>query len=210
MSDRQGKSGALPGTGLAEELVPLLRERLAAGKTAEAAPSARGRRAASALLDFADAVEGVAREVEPAPPERTRQFVTFSVGAAEFGLPIECVQEVLRVGPITRVPQAPAHVAGVTNVRGRVLPVLELGPRIGAGPVELTKDSRIVTVEMEGRLLGILVDRASSVAAVADSAIEDPPGDVVSAEADYVVGVARVGARVIILLDLERVLAPAT
>jgi purine-binding chemotaxis protein CheW len=156
------------------------------------------------LLGFADTLE-VAAATAPAPKPELH-LVTFALDREEFGIPVTQVREVIRVGEITRVPQAPPHVRGVTNLRGRVLAVVEIRSRLGLPPAGITSASRIVVVDVLGRVLGLLVDRVSQVTKVPAESVVPAPEEVVSAEADYLKGVARWNSRLIILLDLDKVL----
>jgi purine-binding chemotaxis protein CheW len=168
-----------------------------------AAPASDG---AVDLLAFADWVSTgqTGRAVEGAVEEKT--YVAFLLDREEFGLPVENVREVLRVGEVTRVPQAPAHIRGVTNVRGSILPVVEVRTRIGLGPLDPGPKARIVVLEVGERALGLLVDRVTRVAKVRVSEIEPPPADVVTARTDYVVGVAKRPEGLLILLDPAKTL----
>jgi purine-binding chemotaxis protein CheW len=158
------------------------------------------------LLRFADAV---AHEAVPEQAPRTAgelHLVTFALGREEYGIPVGQVREVIRVGEITRVPQAPPHVRGVTNLRGRILPVVELRTRLGLEPAAVGARSRIVVVEVHDRVLGMLVDAVVQVAKVPLETVAPPPEEVLSPQTDYIGGVARWGSRLIILLHLEKVL----
>ena len=156
------------------------------------------------LLGFADTLEVTAAAAPVAGPEL--HLVTFALDREEFGVPVGRVREVTRVGEITRVPQTPPHVRGVTNLRGRVLAVVEIRSRLGLEPAVITPSSRIVVVDVLGRVLGLLVDRVSQVTKVPAECVVPAPEEVVSAETDYVSGVARWNSRLIILLDLDKVL----
>jgi purine-binding chemotaxis protein CheW len=159
------------------------------------------------LLGFADAMDARMADAAPAPgPEL--HLLTFTLDREEFGIPVMEVREVIRVSEITRVPQAPAHVRGVANLRGRILAVVELRSRLGLAAAELTPRARVVVVEVRGRVLGLLVDAVSQVTKVPQASVVPPPEEVLSGEADYVTGVARWQSRLIILLDLEKALAP--
>ena len=153
------------------------------------------------LLAFADWVSAgqKGRSVVEASEEKT--YVAFLIDREEYGLPVESVREVLRVGEVTRVPQAPAHIRGVTNVRGSILPVVEIRTRIGLPPLDPGPSARIVVLEVAERALGLLVDRVTRVAKVKVSEIEPPPAEVVTARTDYVVGVAKGPEGLLILLD---------
>jgi purine-binding chemotaxis protein CheW len=175
------------------------RERLAAA----AAAVPRGR---DSLLGFADAMDDFSQQAQSAPADVELHLVTFHLGAEEFGIPIETVREVLRVGDITRVPQAPPHVKGITNLRGRIVPIVSIKTRMGLPDTPLTVRSRCVLVEVHGRLLGLLVDAVSSVVKVPAAAVAPPPEEIMTAATDYITGVARMGSRLIILLQLEKAL----
>jgi purine-binding chemotaxis protein CheW len=157
------------------------------------------------LLGFADALQPPAA-AEAAPPGPQLHLLTFMLDREEFGVPITRVREVIRVAEITRVPQVPAHVRGVTNLRGRILAVVDLRSRLGLAAAEITPASRIMVVEVLGRALGLLVDRVSQVTKVPVESVAPVPEDVLTAEAGYLTGVARLASRLIILLDLDRVL----
>ena len=161
------------------------------------------------VLGFADALEARATEAAPAAPGPELHLLTFELGREEFGIPVTQVREVIRVADITRVPQAPAHVRGVANLRGRILAVVELRSRLGLPPAEVTSRSRIVVVEVRERVLGLLVDVVSQVTKVPEASVVPAPDEVVSTDATYLTGVARWQSRLIILLDLEKALLPA-
>jgi purine-binding chemotaxis protein CheW len=159
------------------------------------------------LLGFADALPEAAPS-DARPPGPTLHLLTFVLDREEFGIPVTQVREVIRVNGITRVPQVPAHVRGVTNLRGRILAVVEIRTRLGLPAATITPASRIVVVEMLGRALGLLVDRVSQVTKVPVESVVPPPEEVVSAETDFLTGVARWDSRLIMLLDLNKVLVP--
>jgi len=139
-----------------------------------------------AFADWASEREGLTSEPETVDPVRT--FVSFRLDKEDFGVPIQSVREVIRVEEITRVPHAPPHIRGVTNVRGRILPVVEIRTRVGLAPLEPTAASRILVLEVGARTLGLLVDGSAEVAKVRASQIEPPPEEIVSARSDYVSG----------------------
>lgn len=159
------------------------------------------------LLAFADWVtEQKDRSVEAESVDEERTYVSFRLDREEFGVPIASVREILRVDEITRVPHAPRYVRGVTNVRGRILPVVEIRTRIGLSPLVPTPAARIVVLEVGARTLGLLVDGEARVARVKASQVEPPPDEIVSARSDYVSGVAKRPEGLLILLDPERTL----
>ncbi len=158
------------------------------------------------LLAFADWVSSDQKARVTAEADEERTYVAFVLDREEYGLPVGSVREVLRVGELTRVPQAPPHIRGVTNVRGSILPVVEIRTRIGLDPLDPGPAARVVVLEIGERALGLLVDRVTRVAKVRLSEIEPPPAEVVTARTDYVVGVAKRSEGLLILLDPGRTL----
>jgi purine-binding chemotaxis protein CheW len=139
--------------------------------------------------------------------EDTEHLATFVLDREEYGVDVRQVQEIRRVGEITAVPRAPEFVRGVINLRGRILPVLDLKRKLDLGEVEVGRAARIVVVRTQGRMLGLLVDGASQVLKVPVSRVEPPPEEVVERGGDYIRAVAKLDDRLIILIDLERILA---
>jgi purine-binding chemotaxis protein CheW len=164
------------------------------------------RREAEGLLDFADELQRLSAATEAPSPGPELHLVTFALDQEEFAIPIAQVREVIRVAEITRVPQARPHVRGVTNLRGRVLAVVEIRTRMGLTPAEITPKSRVVVVGVHDRTIGVLVDSVSQVVKIPAATVTPPPDEVLSPGADYISGVARWNSRLIILLDLEKVL----
>lgn len=133
------------------------------------------------------------------------QIVGFRVGRESFGVPIAVIHEIVRVPEITAVPDAPGCVEGVINLRGKIVSIVDLRKRFGGREVASHKKNRILVAEVEGRLVGLVVDAASEVLKVPPSDV-DPPPNVFDAELNYVTGVAKHKGRLIILIDLMRVL----
>ncbi|HXY78117.1 MAG TPA: chemotaxis protein CheW [Candidatus Acidoferrales bacterium] len=133
------------------------------------------------------------------------QLVSFRLGGEEFGLDILRVQEIIRLQPLTRVPNSPDFIAGVMNLRGRIIPVVALRRRFGLEPVSADKQTRIVVVETKGAVLGFIVDAVSEVLRIPAETIEPPPG-VGKAEREYVSGVGKLDDRLLILLDVDRLM----
>jgi purine-binding chemotaxis protein CheW len=196
----------LPSSGLAEDILGLqgasalgadpLPAALPASPPTEEAPS-RGH-----TVSFFSAP---ARE-ERTAVEQTEHLATFFLDREEYGVDVRLVQEIRRVTEITQVPRAPDFIKGVINLRGRIIPVIDLKKKLGLGEVVATKLSRIVVVTIKGRLLGLLVDGASQVLKVPVSLIEPAPEEIVQKGGDYLRGVAKLEKRLIILVDLEKVL----
>ncbi len=142
----------------------------------------------------------------PKTVEPETHLVSFSLDDDVFALGVEQVREVVRVPAITRIPQAPEHVRGLQNLRGLVLPVLEIRTRLGLSPAELSASSRVLVVEGHGRLFGLLVDVVHRVTAVRMSKVSPPPPEIQSRLADYVVAVAELAGGLALVLDVNRLL----
>jgi purine-binding chemotaxis protein CheW len=134
------------------------------------------------------------------------QLVSFKIGNEEFGVDILQVQEINRLVEVTRVPNAPDFVEGVMNLRGRIVPVVNLRKRLGLEKRENDKDTRIVVVEIEGKTIGFIVDSVSEVLRVSKSVVEPPPELISGIDSEYIIGIAKLENRLLILLDLKKVL----
>ena len=142
-------------------------------------------------------------------PETMVQLVNFRLGGEDFGLNISTVREITRVTNITHVPDAPSFIRGVTNLRGEIIPVIDLGVQFGfARRDELKKSSRIVVTEIGEQTVGVLVDEVPEVSSLPSANIEPPP-EIVQRKIrrDYIKGVGKLGEKLVIILDLEKVLA---
>jgi purine-binding chemotaxis protein CheW len=137
--------------------------------------------------------------------EESRQLVSFRVGNEDFALEIQRVQEIIRHQALTRVPNSPAFVEGVINLRGKVIPVIALRKRFGVEQQLPNGQTRIVILEVNGMVLGFIVDSVPQVVRIPITAIVDPPRVFESRRA-YVTGVAKTQDRLLILLDVDRVL----
>ena len=144
------------------------------------------------------------RDAQTSAEAEQVQIVTFEVGQEEFAVDILAVQEIIRVGQITRVPQSPPSVEGAVNFRGQITPVVNLRRRFGIEAIELGKDARIVIIEIHNRIVGFLVDRVHEVLRIDGSTVDPAPTLGNTVDADYVRGVAKLDDHLIILLELER------
>ncbi|MDO8915208.1 MAG: chemotaxis protein CheW [Coriobacteriia bacterium] len=139
--------------------------------------------------------------------EDVRQYVIFRLGPEEYGLPIAKVSSIIRYEPATPVPRSPEIVDGVINLRGRVIPVVNLAKKLFDTDFHPSSSSRIIVAEGEAGLVGLAVDAASEVVSIAVADILDPPETALTAEtAEVFEGVARCEDRLIILLDLDKAL----
>lgn len=132
------------------------------------------------------------------------QLVTFEVASEEFAVDILAVQEINRMMDLTRVPQSPADVEGVINLRGRIIPVLDLRKRFGFPTGERTAENRIIVVDVHGKVIGFIVDRVHEVLRISGDIVEPAPAMVCSISADFIAGVGKLPDRLLILLDLNR------
>lgn len=138
--------------------------------------------------------------------ETITQLVVFQLGQELYGADISVVREVSPLQRVTRVPRTPKYIEGVTNLRGRVIPVVDLRRRLGLPVSAATKSTRIAVAELEGGQVGMIVDAVLEVLRVPASRIEPPSQLLSKVDAEYVQGVAKMDGRLIILLDLARVL----
>jgi purine-binding chemotaxis protein CheW len=138
------------------------------------------------------------------------KYLTFALGMEEYGLPVLKVREIIKMLDITQVPQVPAHVKGVINLRGKVIPVVDLRLKFGFAEQDYTERTCVIVVEValaSGRIMmGIVVDAVSEVLNIAAEDIEHTPDFGERVETDYMKGIAKVKGKVKILLDLDRVL----
>jgi len=140
-------------------------------------------------------------------PEERLQLVIFRLDETEFGVPIDQVRRLERLKVVTRVPRAPHFLEGVVNIRGDVVPVVNLKKRFGLATTPCDDKSRIVVVALEDQLVGLMVDAVREVLWFPASQIDPPPSMVARIDGAYLTGVGRLADRRIILLNLERVLA---
>lgn len=138
--------------------------------------------------------------------EAERQLVVFDLAGEAYGVNIGTVREIIRMQSITHVPETPDFVEGVINLRGRVIPVVDLRKRFGLTVSAHTAESRIVVVDIGGHDIGVIVDAVTEVLRVAGSAIEAASALIASEDSYYMDGIAKIGDRLLILLDLDRVL----
>lgn len=135
-----------------------------------------------------------------------KQLVIFELGSEHFGIDIGSVEGINKILDITKVPQAPACVEGIANLRGQVIPVVDLHRRFGMADTEKTNQSRIVVANVGSTKIGMIVSAVSEVLTIDDSTIEPPPSMVSNINSTYIVGIANIDGRLIILLDLAKVL----
>jgi purine-binding chemotaxis protein CheW len=138
--------------------------------------------------------------------EKDLQVVGFRIGNETFGVLIASVREIVRVPEITAVPSAPETVEGVINLRGKIIPVMDLRKRFGQVEIQPDKKNRILVVELQNKLVGLIVNAASEVLKISPSDIEAPGTVFAEGESSYVTGVGKLKGRLIILLDVSKLL----
>ncbi|MCL6639032.1 MAG: chemotaxis protein CheW [Firmicutes bacterium] len=144
--------------------------------------------------------------MEKSPDVHEEQMVIFQLSGQTYGVGISSVYEIIRMETITRVPRTPHFVEGVINLRGRIIPVIDLCKRLGLEDMGRSGASRIIIVDVGGQVIGIIVDSVSEVLRVPADTVEPPPPIVHGIEAAYLKGIAILGERLIILLDLNKIL----
>jgi purine-binding chemotaxis protein CheW len=138
------------------------------------------------------------------------QLVLFDLDGGVYGVPVLAVEEIIRYQAITTVPHAPAFVQGVTNLRGRIIPVIDLRERFGLPRQEATTATRIVVVETSGMTVGLTVDSVDEVCTITDDNIQPPSPIVTTVASEFLMGVGRLpthggGQQLVVLLDLDRI-----
>jgi purine-binding chemotaxis protein CheW len=133
-------------------------------------------------------------------------LVGFRVGRETYGVPIATVREIVRVPEITAVPNAPDHVQGVINLRGKIVPVIDLRRRLGQQEITKSRTNRILVVDLADKIVGLIVHSASEVLKIPAADMEPPDSLLHENENNCVVGVGKLHGRLILLLDLNKVL----
>jgi purine-binding chemotaxis protein CheW len=140
--------------------------------------------------------------------EEALQLVSFKIGNEEFGVNILQVQEINRPTQITHVPNIPDFIEGVINLRGKIVPVVNLRKKFGLGEKEYDKNTRVIVVELNNKIVGFIVDSVSEVLRISKKVVEPPPELISSGiDSEYITGIAKLDDRLLILLDLEKVLS---
>src|SRR5579872_2937593 len=137
----------------------------------------------------------------------TVQVVSFRLGSEEYGVHIGQVQEIIRMVEITHVPRAPHFMEGVINLRGQLIPIIDLRTRFGMPRIDATKSTRIVVTEIGSKRVGIVVDSVSEVINIPIENVEDAPEMIAGVGTEYIQGVGKIDDRLIIMLDLTMVIS---
>jgi purine-binding chemotaxis protein CheW len=139
--------------------------------------------------------------------ENFQKYLTFCLADEEYGIEILKVVEIIGVLPITRVPRTPAYLKGVINLRGRIIPVIDLRLKFGLCAAEQTEETCIIVVHANNKIMGVMVDRVSEVVDLAKNAIEEAPSFGSNLNTDYILGVGKVQDKIKLLLDIDKVIA---
>jgi len=136
------------------------------------------------------------------------QLVIFQLGGEEFGVDIMAVQEIIKMPEITAIPQAPEYVAGVINLRGKIIVVVSLGKKFGIQSCDKNEEYKVIVVELENQVIGMMVDSVSEVLRIPSSSV-DPAPDIIKSgvSSNYIQGVGKLDDRLLILLDLRNILS---
>lgn len=135
------------------------------------------------------------------------QLVSFKIGNEEFGVDILKVQEINKMVAVTKVPNSPSFVEGVINLRGKVIPIVDLRTRLGLEKVEQTKDTRIIVVDVDSRIIGFIVDSVSEVLRIPVNITEAPPEIATGVNSEFIKSVGKLDDRLLILIDLDKILS---
>jgi purine-binding chemotaxis protein CheW len=135
-----------------------------------------------------------------------KQFISFSIGEEEYGLELLRVKEVIRIREITWLPKAPSFVKGIINLRGDVIPIIDLRDKFGLEAKEATAMTRVIVVEVEGWMIGMVVDSASQVVRIPADQIDPPPPMLGGFSQEFITGVGKLEDKLIILLNTDAIL----
>jgi purine-binding chemotaxis protein CheW len=150
---------------------------------------------------------GNINKLEGAGKEGLVQLVSFKIGDEEFGVQILKVQEIVRMMEITKVPKSPPFVEGIVNLRGRIIPVIDMRKRFNLPPKQRDRDTRIIVVGLEQGTVGFIVDAVSEVLRIPINTIESTPQLVLGVDTEYISGVGKLQDKLLIILDLDKILS---
>jgi purine-binding chemotaxis protein CheW len=139
---------------------------------------------------------------------KKNQVVSFRIGRELFGVYIHIVQEIVRVPEITPVPEMPPFVEGVINLRGKIVSIVDLSKRLQIGEAKRSRSNRILIIEVEKKIVGLLVDAVTEILRIPPESVEPTPDIITSVGAEYILGVGKLPDKLIILLDLKNILKP--
>lgn len=198
---------SLPSSGLAEEILAQAEQRddKTSGEQSPAAEPSTAALERGGSVSFLASAGDRERGTEETASEH---LVTFLLDSEEYGIDVSLVQEIIRVSEITPVPRSPDSIKGVSNLRGKIIPVIDLKRKLSLGHTDSTgRRARVVVVRLRGRLIGLLVDGASQVLKVPETLIEAAPEEAMEINTHFIRGVAKLEERLIVLISLEEILA---
>ena len=143
---------------------------------------------------------------QAAAAARAGEYLTYRLGSEEYGVDIQKVQEIRSYEQPTRIPHAPAHIKGVVNLRGVIVPIVDLRLKLGCATAEYTDFTVVIVLAVAGRVLGVVVDSVSDVLDLQAEAIKPPPGLPGEENPEFITGIASVGDRMLMLVDIESLL----
>lgn len=135
------------------------------------------------------------------------QVVVFELEKSYYGVHILQVQEIIKMTEITKIPNTPNFIEGIVNLRGKIIPVMDLRKRFGLKPIEVNEEWKILILKTEELLFGVMVDQISEVEKISVGIIEVPPKIVSGIKGEFISGIAKTAKRLLILLDIERILS---
>jgi purine-binding chemotaxis protein CheW len=135
------------------------------------------------------------------------QLVSFKIGNEEFGINILIVQEIIKTVQITKIPNSPSFVEGIINLRGKVIPVIDLRVRLNLEKKPQDKDTRIIVLEINSKTIGFIVDEVNEVLRIPKSITEPPPEMVTGLNSEFITAIGKLDDRLITLIDLEKILS---
>ncbi|NLE36690.1 MAG: purine-binding chemotaxis protein CheW [Pirellulaceae bacterium] len=155
---------------------------------------------------FTIKTESLVREVHPREATASTQLVGFRLAGEEYGVEITKVQEIILMDAITRVPQTPAYVKGLINLRNMVIPIIDLRLYFGLPEAKPTEETRIMVVNLHGKTIGVIVDAVTEVLRIGSDQVSPPPPTVAGLGRAYLIGLVRLDDRLLILLDIDHLL----
>lgn len=144
----------------------------------------------------------------PGQSPATHQFVGFRLGGEDYAIAITSIQEIIVMKPITRIPQVPGYIEGLINLRGSVIPVVNLRTLFGLPHRELDDETRTIIVNVNDRTLGYIVDEVTQVMRIAADQIQEAPLSIAAVSKQHIAGLAQIEERLLVILEIERLLKP--
>lgn len=138
---------------------------------------------------------------------REHQLVVFTLASESYGINVGAVREIIRMQSVTRVPGAPSYVEGVINLRGKIIPMVDLRKRFGLEATERNNNSRIVVVESQGQHVGIIVDAVTEVLRISNDVVEEVSSTIAGESAQCLMGIGKLKDRLIVMLDIDGLLS---